>query len=43
MKSSVNPELTQRLLEHKKAFEGLTPQQKASKLKKMEANGELIP
>jgi hypothetical protein len=38
-----DPELTKRLLEHKATFEGLTPKQVASKRKKMEASGELIP
>jgi hypothetical protein len=38
-----DPELTKRLLEWKDEFEGLTPKQVASKLKKMEASGKLIP
>jgi hypothetical protein len=37
-----DPELTKRLLEHQQLFEGLNAKQIASKLKKMEASGELI-
>jgi hypothetical protein len=38
-----DPEVTRRILEHQKAFEGLSPQQVAKKMKQMEAKGELIP
>ncbi len=38
-----DPEMVERILAHKRQFEGLTPEERAAKIEEMLERGELIP